>query len=73
MITTSTQNVLWQTLGFMPIVSRMCFKCRLKIYANDEIQFLEDWTPAFDARDSVSLKTDEKFTDWYDLFENLGE
>uniref|UniRef100_A0AC34QJZ2 Protein kinase domain-containing protein n=1 Tax=Panagrolaimus sp. JU765 TaxID=591449 RepID=A0AC34QJZ2_9BILA len=33
----------------------------------------EDWTPAFDARDSVSLKTDEKFTDWYDVFENLGE
>ncbi|KAE9554874.1 hypothetical protein FO519_001902 [Halicephalobus sp. NKZ332] len=33
----------------------------------------EDWTPAFDARESVLLKTNEKFTDWYDLYENLGE
>ncbi|CAD5213975.1 unnamed protein product [Bursaphelenchus okinawaensis] len=40
----------------------------------DEIDhFNDDWTPPFAFRDGVKIRTDQKITDFYTIYEEIGE
>ncbi|KAH7732238.1 CAMK/MLCK protein kinase [Aphelenchoides avenae] len=43
------------------------------IKVDEQNHFHEEWTPPFNPREGVHIKTKEKFTDYYDLFEEIGE
>uniref|UniRef100_A0A7E4UQS0 Protein kinase domain-containing protein n=1 Tax=Panagrellus redivivus TaxID=6233 RepID=A0A7E4UQS0_PANRE len=59
---------------FLPKDAVMSAEEAANVIKVDEIDhYNEEWTPPFDARNSVLLKRNEKFTDWYDIFECLGE
>uniref|UniRef100_A0AC34FDB3 Protein kinase domain-containing protein n=1 Tax=Panagrolaimus sp. ES5 TaxID=591445 RepID=A0AC34FDB3_9BILA len=59
---------------FLPSTAVMSAEEAANVIKVDECdRYDEEWTPPFDARDSVLLKTNEKFTDWYDLYDCLGE
>lgn len=33
----------------------------------------DDWVPPFDFRDGIQIRTAEKFNDYYELYEEIGE
>jgi serine/threonine protein kinase len=37
------------------------------------ILFSDDWVPPFDLRDVVRIRTNQQFSDFYTLYEEIGE
>ncbi|KAI6188689.1 Stretchin-Mlck [Aphelenchoides besseyi] len=43
------------------------------IIVDEGDRYNDDWTPPFDFRDVVRIRTNQKFSDFYELFEEIGE
>ncbi|KAI6215549.1 Stretchin-Mlck [Aphelenchoides besseyi] len=43
------------------------------IIVDEGDRYNDDWTPPFDFRDVVRIRTNQKFGDFYELFEEIGE
>ncbi|KAI6177454.1 Stretchin-Mlck [Aphelenchoides bicaudatus] len=43
------------------------------IHVDEQDHYNDEWTPPFDLRDVVRIRTNQKFTDHYILYEEIGE
>ncbi|KAI6217382.1 Stretchin-Mlck [Aphelenchoides fujianensis] len=43
------------------------------IHVDEGDHYNDEWAPAFDFRDTVRIRTNEKFGDYYEIFEEIGE